>query len=206
MSERPSRRLGPRSPGTPSFGKSQTAGQHLLKLRTRKSETSAIAGAALAAVLIVAALPAQAQAQRAAEAAVRPFDTMEGAWAGTGSVTLGSGDKERIRCRVTYDVDGGGLQVVQDLRCASDSYKFEMLSEIIFSNGQVKGHWTEKTQRTNGTISGRARAGEIEALAEAGGFSAFFTMITRGDRQSVKIESQSPQISDVTITLRRLRK
>jgi hypothetical protein len=45
--------------------------------------------------------------------------------------------------------------------------------------------------------------GRIEAMAETGGFAATLTMITRGDSQSVQIESQSPDVSDVTITLRR---
>jgi hypothetical protein len=128
---------------------------------------------------------------------------MAGTWAGNGSITLGSGEKERIRCRVVYVVNDRGDRVEQDLRCASDSYKFELYCDISFANGFVTGRWNERTQKTSGTISGRAAAGQIDALAETSGFAAFFTMVTRGDRQSVRIESKSPEISDVTITLRR---
>jgi hypothetical protein len=153
----------------------------------------------IAAALLFAASSSQSQAQ----AAARPFDGMAGTWSGTGTVTLGSGERERIRCRVTYAVGQAGTQVEQDLRCASDSYKFELQADITFANGYVTGRWNERTQRTSGTISGRASPGTIEALAETSGFAAFFTMITRGESQSVKIESKSKEITEVSITLRR---
>jgi hypothetical protein len=154
-----------------------------------------------AAAFLLAASPGSSQ--KSAEAAINPFEGMAGAWAGNGSITLGSGEKERIRCRVVYVVNDRGDRVEQDLRCASDSYKFELYCDISFANGFVTGRWNERTQKTSGTISGRAAAGQIDALAETSGFAAFFTMVTRGDRQSVRIESKSPEISDVTITLRR---
>jgi hypothetical protein len=144
-------------------------------------------------------------AAQSAEAAVRPFEGMAGSWTGTGSVTLGNGEKERIRCRVTYAVSEGSNRIEQDLRCASDSYKFELSADITYANGYVTGRWNERTQRTSGTISGRARPGNIEALAETSGFAAFFTMTTRGDQQSVRIESKSSEVTDVSIMLRRAR-
>jgi hypothetical protein len=162
-----------------------------------------LAAAATVAALLLPVSGDRASAQTA-HAASKPFDTLSGAWTGTGVITLGSGDKERIRCRAVYVVDDGGNRVEQDLRCASDSYKFEMINEISYANGYVTGRWDEKTRRTGGTISGRAAPGRVEAMAETGGFAAQFTLITRGDQQSVKIESKSPDISDVTITLRRM--
>jgi len=128
---------------------------------------------------------------------------MAGSWSGTGTVTFGSGQKERLRCKVSYDVAANGSRVEQELRCASDSYKFEMNADINYSGGYISGRWNELTRRQTGTISGRAGAGLIEALAETGGFSAFFTLATRGNQQSVKIKSESHDISDVTITLTR---
>jgi hypothetical protein len=163
------------------------------------SRLGAFAGVLLAVVLL--GPPAAAQAQ--AEAAVKPFSSMSGSWTWSGVITLGSGDKERIRCRVTYAVDDPGIRLEQDLRCASDSYKFELNSDISYANGYVTGRWNETTRRTSGTISGRAMPGRIEAMAETGGFAATLTMVTRGDNQTVQIESKSPDVSDVTITLRR---
>jgi hypothetical protein len=168
--------------------------------RSAKSNLPICAGIVLAASLLL--FPAAAGAQ-AAEAATKPFTGMSGAWTGNGIITLGSGDKERIRCRVTYSVDDPGVRVEQDLRCASDSYKFELSSDISYANGYLSGRWNETTRRTSGTISGRAMPGRIEAMAETGGFAATLTMVTRGDNQTVQIESKSPDVSDVTITLRR---
>jgi hypothetical protein len=133
----------------------------------------------------------------------KPFESMAGTWTGTGTVTLGKGEKERIRCRVSYTISQDANRVAQDLRCASDSYKFELNADITYAGGFINGRWTERTQRTSGTISGRASAGLIEALAETSGFAAFFTMTTRGDQQTVRIESKSSEVTDVTITLRK---
>jgi hypothetical protein len=159
--------------------------------------------AVVAASALLGAVLAEAQAQRSAEAAVKPFEGMAGVWSGTGTVTLGTGDKERIRCRVNYELSDSGDRVKQDMRCASDSYKFELDTDITYANGYITGRWNERTRRTSGPISGRATPGQIEALAETSGFAAFITMTTRGDRQAVKIESKSPDISEVSISLRR---
>jgi hypothetical protein len=138
-----------------------------------------------------------------AQPAAKPFEGMEGSWSGTGTVTLGSGDKERIRCRVTYVVNSAGNRLEQDLKCASDSYKFELMADVIYSGGQIAGRWSERNMGTNGRITGRASPGQIDALAESNTFAASFSMTTRGDRHSVRIDSKSPEISNVTIMLRR---
>jgi len=154
---------------------------------------SIAAAIALAASVTVAS---HAGAQNA-----HPFDVLKGNWTGNGTITLGSGDKERIRCRANYDVDGE--RVRQDLRCASDSYKFEMQNDLTHSGGQVNGNWNEVSRRASGRIYGRISSGRIEAMAETSGFAATFVLTTRGDQQTVKIESKSPDISDVSISLRR---
>lgn len=156
-------------------------------------------GATIAGLALLASFPTSAGAQPAA----KPFEGMSGSWSGTGSVMLGSGDKERIRCRVTYVVNDAGNRLEQDLRCASDSYKFELLATVTYSNGQIAGSWSERNMGAYGRISGQASVGQIDALAESNTFAATFTMTTRGDRHSVKIESKSPEISNVTIMLRR---
>jgi len=158
---------------------------------------------AAAAAILAAAVPAAAQAQQAAEAAARPFENLQGTWSGTGTITLGSGDKERIRCRVTYNVERGGSGVDQDLRCASDSYKFELMAKLSANGGSISGYWTERTRNLNGQLVGRASGSRIQAMAETGGFAAALTLVTRGDRQSVQIESKAQEISNVNITLRR---
>jgi hypothetical protein len=166
-----------------------------VKLTLPKRRPSRIPALLLVGALF-AAVPTGAQS-------AKPFDGLEGAWSGTGVVTLGSGDKERIRCRVTYELNNNGNSVEQDLRCASDSYKFDLSANINYVNGAISGYWSETNRKQNGTITGRATAGEIRALAETPGFSAFLTLVTRGNQQSVKIESKSTEITEVAITLRK---
>lgn len=157
----------------------------------------------VAAGLVISAPAAPGEAQATAEATISPFGELAGTWSGTGMITLGSGDKERIRCRVSYEVDAGGSQVEQDLRCASDSYRFDLLARITSTAGNVSGYWSEKTRNLNGQLVGRASVGLIEAMAETSGFAAQLTLVTRGDRQSVRIESKGREISEVAIMLRR---
>ncbi len=71
-----------------------------------------------------AALPAPVQAFSS------PFTAMSGSWSGSGTITTSNGNKERIRCRAKYDVDGAGSNLDLTLRCASDSYNFELQSNV----------------------------------------------------------------------------
>ena len=59
-----------------------------------------------------------------------PFAGFNGAWSGNGTVALSDGTTERIRCKADYKVDGSGLGLKQNLRCASDSYKFDLTSNV----------------------------------------------------------------------------
>jgi len=51
-------------------------------------------------------------------------------WSGTGTVALSDGTTERIRCKADYKVNGTGLGLKQSLHCASDSYKFDLSSDV----------------------------------------------------------------------------
>jgi len=59
-----------------------------------------------------------------------PFAGLNGSWSGSGTVSLADGSKERIRCRANYTVDATGSGLRQSLRCASDSYKFDLASNV----------------------------------------------------------------------------
>src|SRR5277367_2279237 len=66
----------------------------------------------------------------AGHAQSRPFAGFDGAWSGNGTVSLSDGSTERLRCRADYRIDETGLELKQTLRCASDSYKFDLSSEV----------------------------------------------------------------------------
>src|ERR1700691_6372516 len=81
-----------------------------------------------------------------------PFAGFDGAWSGNGTVSLSDGSSERIRCRAEYKVDGTGLALKQSLRCASDSYKFDLSSDVTSQGDRVSGNWTETNRNIVGSL------------------------------------------------------
>jgi hypothetical protein len=135
----------------------------------------------------------------AARAESGPFAGFDGAWNGSGTVSLSDGTSEQIRCRATYKVESGtGLH--QTLRCASDSYKFELSSDVRSQGDQVTGSWGEASRNIYGNLQGTAGGGRIDVFVEAAGFAANLTLMTRGNKQSVSISSKG-QIRDVSINM-----
>jgi hypothetical protein len=120
-----------------------------------------------------------------------PFAGMAGNWSGGGTVTLDDGSSERLRCRATYAVGAGGNGLNQSLTCASDSYKFNLSSNVIAQGGALSGTWSESSRGVTGTLEGRGGNGNFHVLASAPGFTANLSLTTRGNRQSVVITSES---------------
>lgn len=135
-------------------------------------------------------------------AAENPFSNLNGSWSGPGIITLASGAKENIRCRATYNVDQSGINLSIALRCASESYKFELQSSVSHTNGAVSGYWNELTNGVGGTVTGNGKAGRIDVRTE-GPFSALLALSTRADRQSISISSPGSPLSEVAITMNR---
>ncbi|KIZ44998.1 MULTISPECIES: hypothetical protein [Rhodopseudomonas] len=129
-----------------------------------------------------------------------PFAGFSGTWAGAGTVSLADGTKERLRCRASYKVGGGGKELAQSLRCASDSYKFELTSNVVSQGDRISGHWSEASRNLNGDLQGTAGGGQIEVFVQAAGFAASLTLTTRGNRQSVQISSKG-EIRGVNISM-----
>jgi len=129
-----------------------------------------------------------------------PFAGMAGTWAGGGTVTLDDGSTERIRCRATYAVGAGGNGLQQTLTCASDSYKFQLSSNVVAQGSEVSGTWSEASRNINGNLQGRAGGGIFQIVASAPGFTANLTLTTRGNKQSVVIKAES-QFRGASISL-----
>ena len=55
-----------------------------------------------------------------------PFTNFAGSWSGSGTIAMNDGHSERIRCKAEYEVTPSGIIMHQNLRCASDSYKFDV--------------------------------------------------------------------------------
>jgi hypothetical protein len=155
----------------------------------------ALVGTAILAAAVL--LPGSASYAQSA-----PFAGMAGVWSGSGTITLDSGASERIRCRATYAVSGDGNGLNQSLVCASDSYKFDLKSDVIAKNGSLSGTWSEASRNVTGSLDGRAGAGQFNVVVSAPAFTANLSMTTRGNKQTVSITSQS-QIKSASISLSR---
>jgi autotransporter translocation and assembly factor TamB len=156
----------------------------------------AINGLTFAAVLL---LTATAYAQQ-----VGPFASLAGAWSGSGTLALSKGAKERIRCRAKYEVENSGSNLKLELRCASDSYKFELQADVVFRNGEVQGNWNETSRRVAGRLAGTIKGDQFDVRVESPSFSALLALTTSGDRQSIAITgAPGSQMTQAAITLER---
>jgi len=167
------------------------------KVRRMQRSFGGLKGLIMAAVALMAvslfSAPSQAQSG--------PFNGLAGVWAGAGTVTLDDGSSERIRCRATYAVGEGGRGLNQTLTCASDSYKFDLRSNVTAEGNEITGSWSEISRNISGTIQGRGGNGVIQVVASAAGFNANISLTTRGNRQSVLIKSEgSFKAANITLS------
>src|SRR5882757_8632904 len=154
-------------------------------------------GRAIKAASIGAALMLSVSAGHAQSG---PFAGFDGTWSGNGTVALSDGTTERIRCKADYKVNGSGLGLKQNLHCASDSYKFDLSSDVTSNGDRISGNWSERSRNIFGNLQGTAGGGQIDVFVEASGFAANLTLRTTGNKQSVSISSKG-EIRGVNITM-----
>jgi hypothetical protein len=126
-----------------------------------------------------------------------------GSWIGQGTISTTNGS-ERIRCRVNYSLAGANT-LHQDLRCASDSYNFQVAADIVDQGGAISGTWTEVTRGVSGNVSGRMGGGSIQVAVSGPAFSAGLSISTSCNRQSVSIRPSAGDIRDVSVSLMKSR-
>ena len=163
---------------------------------------SAIKAAPLAAALAATLLAAAPRDAGSAEA--RPFSALFGSWSGEGRIMRTQGASERIRCRASYE-PAGGTQISLRLDCTSESYKFDLSSNVTYEGGRISGSWSEASRGVSGNISGRSNpnGSQVQALAQSAAFTANISLTTRGARQSVQIASPGSDVREVSISLDR---
>lgn len=132
-----------------------------------------------------------------------PFAGMSGVWTGRGTISLEGGANEAIRCRATYSVRSDGNALQQTLRCASDSYKFELSSNVVANGGKLTGTWNEATRSVSGDLEGTTSGGRFQVLVSAGTFKADLLLTTHGNSQSVTIRSEGSDFKGANIKMAR---
>ena len=88
------------------------------------------------------------------------------------------------------------------LRCASDSFTFELQSNVGYRDGAVSGTWTETTRRVGGNLEGNARGNRI-SVRVSGVISALLAVSTNANRQSISIEAPGTEMAEVAIAMSR---
>ena len=133
-------------------------------------------------------------------AAAGELDHLAGNWQGRGTVDRSDGTRENLRCQASYASAGS---VSMSLKCASDSYNFELRSSIKNDSGKLSGTWSELTRRLEGSLSGKIDGDTMRATVNSDRFSAFMNVRTVGGNQAVTIESPGSTIAKVSISLRK---
>ena len=133
--------------------------------------------------------------------AAGPFASFEGDWTGTGVITTDNGAKERLRCKAHYDVGGQGSTLTQNLTCASDSFKFTVVSKIAAEGDNISGDWAETSRNARGHITGRIGPTQISAQVNGLGFTASIGIAARSGKQSVTISPTGTDIKNVLVTM-----
>ena len=136
-----------------------------------------------------------------AQAATGAFAAMAGSWSGGGTLTMTDEAQERLRCRAFYSPDSGGDSLHLNLQCASDSYKFDVASDVVNRDGAISGSWNEASHNASGSVSGRASGNSIQATARGGNFATVLSLTTSGNRQSVTLTPQGTDVRAVSVTL-----
>jgi len=135
-----------------------------------------------------------------------PFAGFEGHWSGTGTIKPADKPAERIRCDATYRPRGSSQHEVDlQLRCESDSYKFDLAGQFQADEGNhISGSFTERTRGVGGSVVGNAHGDRMQIHVESSAFSATMVLTTRGRSQSVSIDAQGGgQFVKASITLHR---
>ena len=130
-----------------------------------------------------------------------PFTGMSGAWAGNGRITMSDGSSEPIRCRATYTANKTGTELEQVLRCASDSYKFNVKSQVGADGNALSGAWTETTYNLVGNFTGTVKGNKIEGQVRGSGLTIGVALVTNGNQQQARFLSKGTKMREVRISL-----
>ena len=148
---------------------------------------------------LLTALVVAAAAQAKAESG--PFAALAGSWSGGGEVNMQDGSADRLRCKATYKIGGGGTSATLNLRCASDSYNFDLTGNVRSDGGTVTGTWTEATRGIGGTVSGTAATNGISLQVIGPTFAAGLALSVNGNKQAISISAPASDIRSASISL-----
>jgi hypothetical protein len=134
--------------------------------------------------------------------AASPFNTLNGAWSGSGRVMLEGGQTERLRCQASYRSSSGGNHLGLSIRCASAANAIELRGDLNYSGGHVSGSWEERSHGASGDASGRATDNSV-VLRFGGTASGTMSVALSGSSHTVSIASQGTPLRTIHVSLSR---
>ena len=134
-------------------------------------------------------------------AGATPIGEMAGYWTGAGSVTLSSGNTERVKCAVIYKVSDDGSQIRQSIRCASTDYSINATAELRVKGEQVSGSWEEKTYSATGEVTGRYNGESFVLSIQGASFTAAMNVTLSACKQSINIAPKGLDVNRINIGL-----
>ena len=139
-----------------------------------------------------------------AEAASKSlFQTLAGRWTGWGWIELASGDRERIKCRISYRLIDSGNKAAQGIRCASTTYNIDATALLWNNNGAITGTWRETTYNAHGHVSGAATEKSASVSLKSPNLDALMKINAIGKcRQTVSIRPQGVDIKIISVGLK----
>src|SRR5262249_33534823 len=111
------------------------------------------------------------------------------------------GSSEQMRCIATYFVESNGSAVRQNLRCASQGYKIDAITNLKVSEGRVSGAWEERTWATTGSIKGNVSGDGVSLMLDGPGFRAAMAVKTSNCSQSISITPRGYEIARISMNL-----
>lgn len=140
--------------------------------------------------------------QIGAAQSIGPFAKFDGRWRGVGRVIGANGASERISCRATYSIPPSGSALSQTLVCASDSYRIQVQSDVVVTDGHnVQGQWQETTRSATGELVGQVADNQFQGNVSGAGFTAEISIKMMGARQAVTIIPHGSNIAKVDMVL-----
>ena len=130
--------------------------------------------------------------------AQRPFAALAGSWSGRGTITILSG-LEHATCEAVYQVGGNAAKLT--LKCATESFRLNLASSVVETDGTISGTWSEYGFGTSGSVSGRVDRDRIGLAANVVGAQVLIIIATQRDRQTVSLRTSSPFVTGGDLVL-----
>jgi hypothetical protein len=152
-------------------------------------------------VLLAAAATACSLAALTQVSIAGSINDLPGRWSGWGSIALPSGSAEQVKCIATYFLKDGEANLVQNLRCASSSYKIDATATLAHAAGKLTGEWEEKTYSAKGQVTGVMNPEGFALDIKGDNLKATLVVKSTNCKQSVLITPIGMEISKITISL-----